>query len=97
MRVYTDPINATPDPCESFRAWEGNPDDRIAFAGARLRVHWCEKALAIPALIPLTSIVMRAWRERWPDPATAGGMIYGLAQIADYITGLEARANGGAQ
>ena len=103
MQAYNNPIKNTPTPCETFRTWEQHPDNRIAEAGARLRVQWCKKALAIPVLIPLTGFVIRAWREHWPDPATSGALLYDVWTLANYLRSLETRiselesAQGGAQ
>ena len=78
-------------PCESFDAWATHSDTRIASTGVKLRIRWCETALTVPILVPLTSFVMRGVREKWPEPGAANATLANLADVATYIHTLEAR------
>lgn len=78
-------------PSRVFGIWAAHDDDRIATAGAKLREKWCTQADGHPLTMPLMALAQRAWREHWPDGATAGALIYDVAALARHIKRLEAR------
>lgn len=89
MEIQSD-LADTPS-LNTFDQWARHPNRRIREAGAKLCARWANAGASHPQLRPLSSFILRAMSEGWPDPATAGAALYDLGQLAQFISKLEKR------